>query len=155
MLFVNFFYKWLCMWIHIKIYEYYLFWVMRLLFVVNKCVLLTANFVVFYFVEMSYFVTFFLMKKGANNPILVLTELKFVFTTHNETRHILHRLKMTKFAQFSLQRFIQAKCMFQGQLILSYQTTNYITAVSEVLIRIIVGEFCSNLINFRPRGHKT
>lgn len=101
------------------------------------------------------FCDIFLDEKGANNPILVLTELKFVFTTHNETRHILHRLKMTKFAQFSLQRFIQAKCMFQGQLILSYQTTNYITAVSEVLIRIIVGEFCSNLINFRPRGHKT
>lgn len=91
---------------------------MWFLFVVDKCVLLTTNFVVFYFVK---FCDIFLIKRGFTIKFWFPThpKLKFITTTCNKPWQFLHRQKMTNFAQFRLQRFILAACVFQGQLILS------------------------------------
>lgn len=115
---------------------------MWLLIVVDKCVLLTANFVGFYFVKMSNFVTFFLMKKGVYNPILVLTywKLKVIITKNNEAWQFLHLPQMTNFAQFRLQRIILLHICFRGKWYSLKKRWN-ITTVSEVIIRRIVIKF--------------
>lgn len=67
-----------------------LLWVMWFLFVVDKCVLLTTNFVVFYFVK---FCDIFLIKRGFTIRFWFPThpKLKFITTTCNKPWQFLHR----------------------------------------------------------------
>lgn len=100
---------------------------MWLLIVVDKCVLLTANFVGFYFVKMSNFVTFFLMKKGVYNPILVLTywKLKVIITKKKWSMTISTSAINDQFCSISFTEINTATYMFQGKMRFTKETLKY------------------------------